>query len=73
MPCGLALLFEKNGRARRLDARTGLHVCFLFVQDKGHVALHTDETFGDEKSGIVQTEAVLDKNTMGKQAREHKV
>ena len=61
LPSGLALLFEKAGRARQLDARTGLHCFILFVQDKGHVALHADETFGSGMPGIVQTVPVSNK------------
>ncbi len=46
----LALLFEKAGRARQLDARTGLHCFILFVPDRRHVAQHADETFGSGRN-----------------------
>jgi hypothetical protein len=76
LPSGLALLFEKTGLARRLDARTGLH-CFISSSSRTRGTSHytqTKRSVQAEISGIVQGVAIPDKVSeiaTEERAREH--
>ncbi len=77
LPSGLALLFEKAGRAsaRRADW-TALFYSFPFRTRSTSHYTQTKRSVRDEMSGIVQAVAVSDKVSeiaMEEQAREHEV